>query len=166
LSHPTIEYARTRGADIEAQALIVAALAHAEQTDKSGVPYIRHVTAVAVGAMTRAANSGEVDPGDAFVVGLLHDVVEDTDITLDDLAELFPARIIEAVDAVTHRKKNESRADYLARVIAVPIAKVVKKADVAHNSLPERMAAIPDGPVKDRLNRKRDEAVAALGGLD
>lgn len=106
------------------RAYALAEKAHAGQKDKGGNDYIEHPKAVA--AMM------DTDLGKA--VAFLHDVVEDTEISFDDLKEYrFSNQIIEAVKALT-RHKNESYDAYIDRVIQNPIAKKVKLADMEHNS--------------------------------
>lgn len=101
----------------------IAYQAHKGQKDKGGNDYILHPCAV--------ANMLESDIDKA--VAYLHDVVEDTEITIDDLKELdFPDIIINAVDAITKRK-NETYDAYIERVAKNNIAKKVKLADIKHN---------------------------------
>lgn len=127
-----------------------AAAAHEGQTDKSGRPYIEHPRAVA--AML-------CDITDK-VVALLHDVVEDTPTTLDDLRLWFPEHVVEAVDALTKRR-GETLDAYYQRVCANPRARRVKKADVQHNSNPARLARL-DEPTRTRLADKYTKAAAAI----
>lgn len=95
------------------------------------------------------------------MAGLLHDVVEDSDITLDDLrADGFPEAVISAVDSVT-RRDGELYRDMIARAAADPIGRLVKLADNAHNSSPERLAAL-DEPVRTGLARRYAKARAVL----
>lgn len=103
---------------------IVARVAHCGQVDKAGKPYIGHPTAVASMVNSEAEKT----------VALLHDVVEDTNVTLNCLRVLgFPEDIVVAVDAIT-RRPGELRQDYLNRVAANEIATKVKIADLIHNS--------------------------------
>lgn len=114
---------------LKEKALQIARTAHLGQTDKSGHPYIRHPIAVAF------AFQDEIH----IAVALLHDVVEDTSITLQALREEgFPEDIIEAVDAIT-RRSGENYADYLNRVKENPIARAVKLQDLEHNMWLERI---------------------------
>ncbi|MBF84581.1 MAG: guanosine-3',5'-bis(diphosphate) 3'-pyrophosphohydrolase [Acidobacteria bacterium] len=101
---------------------------HFGQTDKAGANYIFHPKAV-------AKFVEEMGYGDEYVtVAWLHDVVEDCDVTVDEIREIFGDCIADAVDAVTKRKSgNEKYADYMARVKANPIATVVKLCDYKHN---------------------------------
>jgi len=137
------------------KALEVATAAHDGYTDKVGVAYIQHPLAVA------AAVEGTQEK----IVALLHDVVEDTEVTLDDLrGHGFDEIIIAAVDAITKRK-GEPLEDYLARVKANPVALAVKFADIQHNMLPERHQKL-SSETKKRLHVKYDHALRFLrGGL-
>lgn len=106
------------------RAYALAKKAHLGQKDKGGNDYIEHPKAVA----------SMMDTDIEKAVAYLHDVVEDTKISFDDLKEYgFPNQIIEAVKALT-KQKNESYGVYIDRVIKNPIAKKVKLADMKHNS--------------------------------
>ena len=106
------------------RAYALAKKAHLGQKDKGGNDYIEHPKAVA----------SMMDTDIEKAVAFLHDVVEDTKISFDDLKEYrFSNQIIEAVKALT-RHKNESYDAYIDRVIQNPIAKKVKLADMEHNS--------------------------------
>lgn len=98
--------------------------AHKEQTDKSGLPYVFHPFHLAeqmADELTAAA-------------ALLHDVVEDTPYTLDDLrSQGFPETVIDALELLTHRE-GISYFDYVAAIKLNPIARQVKMADLRHNS--------------------------------
>ena len=111
------------------KALKVAVNAHEGQKDESGEDYILHPLTV----MTYCKTTPQK------VTAILHDIVEDTDVTLEDLKnEGFPPEIIDAVDAMTHRP-DEPNNDYWQRVSENEIAAVVKLADIKHNTLPERL---------------------------
>lgn len=106
------------------RAYALAKKAHLGQKDKGGNDYIEHPKAVA----------SMMDTDIEKAVAYLHDVVEDTKISFDDLKEYgFPNQIIEAVKALT-KQKNESYDVYIDRVIKNSIAKKVKLADMKHNS--------------------------------
>ena len=105
------------------RAIEIAAREHAGDTDKAGNPYIFHPL-----RLMFAVNS----PLEK-IAAVLHDVVEDTPITLDDLrSEGFHPDVIAAVDALTKRP-GESRLEAASRAAANPIARVVKLADVTDN---------------------------------
>ena len=103
--------------------------AHKEQTDKTGLPYVFHPFHLAE-QMTDEVST---------VCALLHDVVEDTSLTLEDLAEMgFPACVTEALSLLTH-DPSVPYFDYIAAIASHPIAKQVKLADLRHNSDLSRM---------------------------
>lgn len=132
----------TRTVD-DARALATAA--HRGQVDKAGKPYIDHPRTVA----ELLEPHGEY----AVMAGWLHDVVEDSDVTLDQLAEMgFPAEVVAAVDAVT-RREGETYMDLIRRATADPIGRLVKLADNATNSDEARLALL-DEVTADRLRRK------------
>lgn len=104
-------------------AVLLAVKAHTGQTDKYGQPYILHVLGVA----------GRCRSVEEKIVAFLHDVVEDTDHTFDDLRKLgFSERIIEAVDCLT-RRKGESYDAFVLRIAPNPLARGVKLADLEDN---------------------------------
>ncbi|MYM75290.1 HD domain-containing protein [Duganella sp. FT109W] len=112
------------------RAIAIAAAAHAGQVDKAGQPYILHPLRV----MLRVATEHE------RMAAVLHDVVEDTDVTLHALAaEGFAPEVIAAVEALTKRP-GESRMQAAERAAANPIARVVKLADNAENMDLSRIA--------------------------
>jgi (p)ppGpp synthase/HD superfamily hydrolase len=89
-------------------------------------------------------------------------VVEDTDVTLDELrARGFAEHIVRAVDAITKRK-GEALAESMARVAVDPLALRVKFADLAHNANPERQALLPT-ETRERLTEKYRESARLLG---
>jgi (p)ppGpp synthase/HD superfamily hydrolase len=135
-------------------AIHTAQLAHQDQVDKIGEPYINHPYRVA--AACDLAGFGE----DVITAAWLHDVVEDTAVTLDSLRPLLPASVVDALDALTKRK-GEPFGAYYERVKADPIATVVKWFDVADNADPRRLAKVaPD--TQDRLRDKYERARALL----
>lgn len=105
------------------RAIQIAAKGHQGQNDKYGAPYILHPIRV----MMRV--NSEIEK----IVAILHDVVEDSDLTLDDLRnEGFSAEIVEAVDALTKRD-GEAYDDYINRTTTNKIAIIVKLADLEDN---------------------------------
>ena len=106
------------------EAFTVARMAHAGQRDKQGRPALNHVVRVSAAGRTP----------DERVVGMLHDVVEDSTITVADLrAHGFPDHIVAAVDAITRRKGDETYAEYIERVAGNPLARQVKLYDLEEN---------------------------------
>lgn len=105
------------------QAIALAANHHAGQVDKAGEPYILHILRVILAVKTPQAR----------IAAALHDLVEDTEVTLDELKTMgFDADIVEAVDALTKRRK-ETRLEAAKRAKVNPIAREVKIADNADN---------------------------------
>ena len=124
--------------------------AHKNQVDKSGLPYVFHPAHVAE-QMTDEATT---------IVALLHDVVEDTDYTLEDLAaEGFEKEILEAVALMTH-EDDVPYLDYVAKLKNNPIARAVKLADLAHNSDLSRIGEVDD-EIRKRLEKYK-KATALL----
>lgn len=118
------------------RAIEIAARAHAGQTDKAGSPYILHPLKVML----------RVNTSDEQMAAVLHDVVEDTAVTLDDLrSEDFSEEVIAAVDALTKRD-GETRIDAAKRAAKDPIARIVKLADNAENM---DISRIPNPTPKD-----------------
>lgn len=109
--------------ELTARAMKIAYSAHIDQYDITGVPYIFHPFHVAE----------QMNDEISVCVALLHDVVEDTDITLEFLEKNFPSEVTEAVGLLTH-KKGVPYEDYLKQIKENPVAKAVKLADIAHNS--------------------------------
>lgn len=105
-------------------AMRIAFEAHKEQTDKCGVPYVFHPIHLAE-QMTDEVTT---------CAALLHDVVEDTDITFEDLAAAgFPAEVIDALRLLTH-DPAVPYMDYVREIKKNPVATAVKLADLRHNS--------------------------------
>jgi (p)ppGpp synthase/HD superfamily hydrolase len=131
------------------KAIEIAARAHAGQIDKAGAPYIFHPLRLML------AVNGEHER----MAAALHDVVEDTPLTFDDLArEGFPAAVIDAVRALT-KQPGESRIDAAHRAAANPVARRVKLADVGDNMDLSRIAS-PTG--KDYARLREYEQVRAI----
>ena len=98
--------------------------AHKDQVDKSGLPYVFHPFHLAEQMTTE----------EAIIVALLHDVVEDSEYTMEDIAAMgFPGQIIHALVLLTHDEAIPYM-DYVARLKSDPIARAVKLADLRHNS--------------------------------
>lgn len=129
-------------------AKMVANRAHEGQVDKLGVPYIEHVEAVARMVQDEWPEDGAEFKPHGIIVAYLHDVVEDTVVTLEGIARYFPKSIVAAVDAITKRD-NETRDNYYRRVRSNYIAKHVKRFDVRHNQ--SRVHLIEDDATRERL---------------
>lgn len=124
--------------------------AHKDQLDKNGMPYVFHPMAVATQLHTE----------DTIVTALLHDVVEDTDYTLADLAEMgFGENVLQALALLTH-EDGVDYMDYVAAAKQHPVARAVKLADLRHNSQLSRLDEITD--VALRRREKYQKAIALL----
>lgn len=108
---------------------------HKDRYDRSNQPYIGHVI--------RVMNAGQTLQ--EKIVGALHDVVEDSDLTIDDLLlKGFDNNIVEAVDAITFYDDVETYDEYIERVIKNPIAVKVKLNDLSDNMDLRRLNEIDD----------------------
>jgi hypothetical protein len=151
------DYLEQRVATVPAADKLAAAL-HRGQTDKSGSPYVGHVRAVA--DLVRRNGGTEAQQ----IAALLHDSVEDTGCTTEQLAELgVPTESIAFVAALTKRP-GEPQPDYLTRLADTPDAVPIKRADIAHNLDPERLARL-DAGTRDRLTAKYQTALDTLNQL-
>ena len=140
------------------EAYELSADAHKNQLRRSGAPYIIHPLHVAI-----ILAELEMDK-ESIIAGLLHDVVEDTDYTLDDIAAMgFGQDVVEALTLMTH-DKNVPYLDYVAKIKDNPVARAVKLADLAHNPDPTRLDVI-DEKAKERLD-KYQKAIAILKSKD
>ncbi len=134
------------------KALSLSFEAHKDQKDKSGLPYIFHPFHLAEQMKDEAAT----------IVALLHDVVEDSDYTFEDLKrEGFGPQILEALELLTHDPKVPYK-DYVAKIKGNELAKAVKLADLAHNSDLSRMAPEEIDEKVLARRKKYQEATAFL----
>lgn len=129
--------------DVEA-AKALAARMHAGQTDKAGLPYITHPMRVAE----------RLESPEEKVVAWLHDTVEDTGLTVDDISARFGPETAEAVDAVS-RRDAEAWEDYIDRVAANPVARAVKISDLIDNSNLSRIPRVTTRDVKRQARYNR-----------
>ena len=121
------------------RAIEIATEAHRGQFDKAGIDYIGHPLRVMAAGKTTEEK----------IVGVLHDVVEDTDWTFERLAaEGFSAKIIEALRCVTKLSENEPYDKFIARVKENPLAVAVKLNDLSDNMDIRRLPYISDKYVK------------------
>ena len=105
------------------KAMKIAYEAHLGQLDYNDVPYIFHPYHLAE----------QMDDEISCTVALLHDVVEDTDLTFTDLEQIFPAQVLEIVRLLTH-DENIDYFDCIREIKKNPIATKVKLEDLKHNS--------------------------------
>ncbi|MDR1648055.1 MAG: HD domain-containing protein [Zoogloeaceae bacterium] len=131
------------------RAIEIAAAAHAGQVDKAGQPYILHPLRV----MLRVSTAHE------RMAAVLHDVVEDTQVTLEQLrSEGFPDKVVSAVEDLT-RRAGESRLEAAIRAAADPVARAVKLADNAENM---DLGRISEPTEKDYARLEEYKKVRAL----
>ena len=120
--------------DVFEKALMVALHAHCGQTDKQGNPYILHPLAVA----------SQLDSLELKTIALLHDTIEDSWVTKEWLLKVgIPEKLVEVIELLT-KPKDMTYEEYLRRVKQNPMALAVKKADLAHNTSPERAEGLND----------------------
>ena len=123
-------------------ALSIARKAHEGQLDKAGVDYIEHPIYVA----------SQVDTEEEKAVALLHDVIEDSPVSAEGLLQAgLPETVVTAVQVLT-KKKEQDYQKYLETVKKNPLARVVKLADLKHNSDLSRLSSITE---KDRERLKK-----------
>ncbi|WP_371374400.1 HD domain-containing protein [Sporomusa aerivorans] len=129
-------------------ALKLATIAHSGQIDKGGKPYILHPISVAK----------IVETEEEKTVALLHDVLEDTPVTLEELRENgLPESVVVAIDVLTKRPGVEY-GDYIQRVKRNPIALTVKIADMTHNM---DLSRIQSPSAKDYARIEKYERILA-----
>lgn len=131
--------------EITRKAMQIACKAHDGQTDKSGFPYIHHPLHIAESMKDEKT----------VAAALLHDVLEDTDVTIDELRKNgIPDDVIEALQALTH-SDTEEYLEYIERVRKNPIARRVKIADLQHNMDVSRLCAVTDKDIERIQKYKR-----------
>jgi len=137
------------------KAIRIAYRAHHGTSDTSGIPYILHPIHLAE----------QMEDEYSTIAALLHDVVEDTYVTMDDLRrEGFPEEVLEAVGLLTH-EEGVPYLDYVAAIKENPIAKAVKLADLRHNMDQTRFSGSAElMPSEEKLEyyRKKYEPALAL----
>ena len=140
--------------DMTKKALKISFTAHKDQTDKSGMPYVFHPFHLAE----------QMNDEDTTIVALLHDVVEDTPYTLDDLRAMgFNEQVLDALALMTHDKRVPY-LDYVAKIKGNKIARTVKLADLKHNSDLSRLNNVEEKD-SNRIEKYR-QAIALLSEPD
>lgn len=123
---------------------------HKNRLDKGGMPYVFHPFYIAVQMQDEVTT----------VVALLHDVIEDSDYTLEDLLKMgFSAEVTEAITLLTH-KKGVPYMQYIEELKSNPIARLVKLADLKHNSDTSRLDIVDKTTIK--RNKKYFDAIQFL----
>lgn len=124
------------------KALELCFVAHKDQLDKSGLPYVFHPFHLAE----------QMETEETVIAALLHDVVEDTDYTLEDIKEMgFGDAVVDALSLLTH-DDDTNYMDYVRAIKGNPIAKAVKLADLRHNSDITRLDVVDEKALKRREN--------------
>ena len=124
--------------------------AHKDQVDKSGIPYVFHPIHLAE-SMTDEYST---------IAALLHDVVEDTDVSIEQLREDgYPEEVLEVIQLLTH-KKCEPYMQYVRNLMHNPIARAVKMADLRHNGDLTRLDVVDEKALK-RVDKYK-EAISIL----
>ena len=135
-------------------ALILATEAHRGILDKGGACYILHPIRL----------MGKMETEDERLVALLHDVVEDTEWTLEGLhGKGFSKRVVEAIGCLT-RRPNESYEEFIGRSKSNPLARKVKLADIEDNMDVRRLAEINESDL-ERLRRYQDARHVLLSAV-
>lgn len=131
--------------DLTETAMKIAFEAHRNQKDKAGLPYFHHPMHIA----------DKFDDEKLIATALLHDVVEDTEITFDDLrAQNIPDDVICALKLLTH-DKNTSYDDYIKNIQSNEIARQVKIEDLRHNLDTTRMRNVDSDDMSKEKTKKR-----------
>ena len=119
--------------------------AHKNQLDKSGMPYVFHPFHLAE----------QMETEETVVAALLHDVMEDTDYTAEDLKEMgFDGDVLDALLLLTHQD-GVDYMDYVKKIKSNPIAKAVKLADLTHNSDLTRLDVVDEKALERKEKYKK-----------
>lgn len=125
--------------------------AHKDQPDKSGIPYVFHPYHLAE----------QMETEETTIAALLHDVVEDTEYSFEDIEKLgFSKEVMEALKLLTHNKEVDY-FDYVLKIKENPIAKAVKMADLKHNSDITRLDS-----VDEKALMRREKYLKAINILE
>lgn len=121
------------------RAIAIALDAHRNQKDRNNKPYILHPLHL----------MHQMDDETEMIAAVLHDVLEDSDMTLDELRRQgFAATVIEAVALLTHDKEAMSYEEYVQRIKPNPLARKIKLADLAHNMDLRRVDHLDDADLR------------------
>lgn len=124
-------------------AVVLARTNHQGQKDKSGFPYVNHPLRVMANMNTK----------EGMIVAILHDIIEDTDITIELIEKLkFSDNVIYALDAIS-RRPGEKLKPYLRRIKQNPLALRVKEKDIEDNLQPWRLDSLTEKE-RERLAKK------------
>ncbi len=141
--------------DLTKKAITISYNAHHGQLDKGGMPYVFHPYHLAE----------QMDDELSVCVALLHDLVEDTDITIEQLEKEFPKEVTEAVSALT-MPPSMDYFEYIERIKHNDIAKKVKLADLEHNGDETRVLHEGEEPTEHIIQRREKYRRAKMILLD
>lgn len=127
--------------------------AHENQKDLLGEPYIMHPMRVAI----------KLETEEQKILGVLHDVVEDTNMTIEDIEQIFGEKIAKRLDLLTH-KKGERYEEYIAKISEDIVCRRVKLADLMDNIMVDRVKKLPDNEETFLRLRKYYKAIKFLNG--
>ena len=129
--------------DLLSKAIELAIKAHSDQKDKQGIPYLTHVFRVAMRGRSQEEK----------ICGILHDVIEDSDLSFDDIRkEGFPENILEALNCLTKKSDSEPYDEFIERIKKNPLAMRVKLNDLEDNMDLRRYTILNENDVV-RLNK-------------
>lgn len=137
--------------ELTVKAARIAYEAHKDQFDHIGMPYVFHPFHLAE----------QMDDEILTCAAFLHDVVEDTDVTFDDLEKEFPSEVIRLLKLLTH-EKEEDYMDYIRRVAKDPQARKIKIADMTHNTDAGRAAMLTSDEAREYFKNKYSKAWEVL----
>ena len=122
------------------KALLIATQGHLGQTDRFGNPYIYHPLRIMMSMNTEEEQ----------IVAILHDIIEDTEMTLEDLEEEgFSKKIVKAIDLLTrYPEEGQTYAEYIDRMKGNDLAIKIKLGDLKDNMDPNRFPKIDDNAIK------------------
>ena len=130
--------------------------AHSDQLDKVGRPYSEHIAAVAGGVAARGGSDEQI------AAAWLHDTIEDGVLSQQWLAEAALSETTKNIVSALTKRPGEALEDYAARIKTAPGALLVKEADLAHNTDPQRVAEL-DPQTRARLATKYARMRQLLG---
>lgn len=134
------------------KAIKLAYQAHDGQVDKAGMPYILHPIHLAE----------QMDDEISTCVAILHDVVEDTDVTFEDLEKEFPESVLVPLRYLTH-EKGVPYMEYVQHILVNDVAMKVKLADIDHNMDQSRFSGMNvDETTMEYFQNKYTKAKALL----
>ena len=151
------------------KALMIASFFHDGVFDKGGRPYIEHPISVAM----------ELDFDDERAIAVLHDIVEDTNVTLDDLLDMgknwgwdgieFPQYVVDGVDGLTRRiyedGTKEPYMEFIARCCENDLSRKIKRKDIGHNMSSDRQYYLTD-KFRAKLQKKYTEAIEFIDNYE